>query len=148
MLRRVHLLLAYTLLVVQVSMAQKLVTPGYLFNSDPTCREIDGQFYLFTTQDPFTTQLQTDNKYFKGMYAYHALSTTDFDHWVDHGSIRTSRDVFREKSAALWAAHAGVPTKSQLHGERPLPKNSTPETKYRRLQVGDCRWEKMIGTDS
>jgi len=63
--------------------AQKLVTPGYLFNSDPTCREIDGRFYLFTTQDPFTTHLQTDNKYFKGMYAYHALSTTDFDRWVD-----------------------------------------------------------------
>jgi hypothetical protein len=33
---------------------QKVVTPGYLFNERPTCRELNGQFYLITTQDPFT----------------------------------------------------------------------------------------------
>src|SRR5262249_49645663 len=72
--------------------AQKLVTPGYLFNDDPTCRELDGKFYLFTTQDPFTVQAERPNKFYKGMYAFRALSTTDFDHWTDHGSIVTGRD--------------------------------------------------------
>jgi hypothetical protein len=39
---------------------QKVVTPGYLFNDDPTCRELNGQFYLITTQDPFSVQSRVD----------------------------------------------------------------------------------------
>ena len=45
---------------------QKLVTPGYLFNDDPTCRELNGQFYLITTQDPFTVQFERPNQFYKG----------------------------------------------------------------------------------
>ena len=37
---------------------QKSVTPGYLFNSDPTCREPNGNFCHFTTQDPFAVQAE------------------------------------------------------------------------------------------
>ena len=73
--------------------AQKLVTPGYLFNSDPTCREINNTFYLFTTQDPFSVDFERPNDFYKGMYAYHAFTTNDFDHWKNHGSILTARDV-------------------------------------------------------
>src|ERR1700758_5363222 len=71
--------LAAAMILIQSAAAQKLVTPGYLFNSDPTCRQIGDTFYLFTTQDPFTTEFQRDNTYFRGMYAYHAFTTTDFD---------------------------------------------------------------------
>src|SRR5258708_20670219 len=136
MLRHLHLLFAYTLLVVQSSIAQKLVTPGYLFNSDPTCREIDGQFYLFTTQDPFTALLQTDNKYFKGMYAYHALNTTVLDHGVDHGPILTSRDVSWNTGAALWDGDAGIPANGQFYAYAPFRMNSSKEANYGRFSVG------------
>ncbi len=88
-----RLALALAALLMRCASAQKLVTPGYLFNSDPTCRQIGDTFYLFTTQDPFTVEFQRDNSFFRGMYAYHAFSTIDFDHWVDHGSILTGRDV-------------------------------------------------------
>jgi hypothetical protein len=145
MLRHLHLLFACTLLLVQFGTTQKLVTPGYLFNSDPTCREIDGRFYLFTTQDPFTTQLQTDNKYFKGMYAYHALSTTDFDHWVDHGSILTSRDVSWNTGAALWDGDAGIPANGKFYAYAPFRMNSSKEANYGRFNVGVFVAEHVAG---
>jgi arabinoxylan arabinofuranohydrolase len=128
--------LAAAVLLIQFAGAQKLITPGYLFNSDPTCREIDGQFYLFTTQDPFTVQLQTDNRYFKGMYAYHALSTTDFDHWVDHGSILTSRDVAWSSGAALWDGDAGIPANGKFYAYAPFRMNSNKEANYGTYNVG------------
>ena len=131
--------------MLQPSIAQKLVTPGYLFNSDPTCREIDGRFYLFTTQDPFTTQLQTDNKYYKGMYAYHALSTTDFDHWVDHGSILTSRDVSWNTGAALWDGDAGIPANGKFYAYAPFRMNSSTEANYGRFNVGVFVAEHVAG---
>jgi arabinoxylan arabinofuranohydrolase len=130
------LLICILLAVTQSLIAQKLVTPGYLFNSDPTCREIDGRFYLFTTQDPFTTELQTDNKFFKGMYAFHALSTTDFDHWTDHGSILTSRDVTWNTGAALWDGDAGIPANGKFYAYAPFRVNSNKEANYGRFNVG------------
>src|SRR5271155_5247101 len=73
--------------------AQRVVTPGYQFNSAPPCREINGRFYLFTTHDPFTVQFEKPNPKFKGMYDIHAYSTTDFDNWVDHGSLLNTHDA-------------------------------------------------------
>ena len=73
------ILVALTFTFQVSALGQKLVTPGYLFNSDPTCREMNGQFYLFTTQDPFTVQFERPNQFYKGMYAFRAFSTTDFD---------------------------------------------------------------------
>ena len=66
------LLLLQLLLSAANARAQKLITPGYQFNSDPTCREWNGRFYLFTTHDPFTVQFETDNTKFKGMCDFHA----------------------------------------------------------------------------
>ena len=117
-------------------LAQKLITPGYLFNSDPTCREIDGQFYLFTTQDPFSALFETDNKYFKGMYAYHAYSTTDFDHWIDHGSILTARDAAWNTGGALWDGDAGIPANGRFYAYAPFRVNSKNEANYGRYDVG------------
>jgi hypothetical protein len=116
--------------------AQKLLTPGYLFNSDPTCRQIGDRFYLFATQDPFTVQFQRDNAYFKGMFAYHAYSTTDFDHWVDHGSILTGRDVSWNAGGALWDGDAGVPANGRYYAYAPFRVNAATEANYGRFNIG------------
>ncbi len=116
--------------------SQKLVTPGYLFNSDPTCRELDHTFYLITTQDPFSTEFERPNEFYKGMYAYHALTTVDFDHWVDHGSILTARDVSWNKGEALWDGDAGVPGNGMFYAYAPFRVNSSQEKNYGTYDIG------------
>src|SRR5882724_10570827 len=108
-------LLCVLALCAHPALAQKLITPGYLFNSDPTCRQIGDTFYLFTTQDPFTVQFQRPNTFYRGMYAYHAFSTQDFDNWVDHGSILTGRDVSWNAGSALWDGDAGIPANGRFY---------------------------------
>jgi arabinoxylan arabinofuranohydrolase len=124
------------LFAVSPACAQKLVTPGYLFNSDPTCREMNGQLYLFTTQDPFTVNFQIPNAFYKGMYAYHALTTTDFDNWVDHGSILTGRDVIWNGGDALWDGDAGIPGASGYYAYAPFRINSANENNYGTYDIG------------
>jgi len=116
--------------------AQKLITPGYLFNSDPTCRQIGDTFYLFATQDPFTTSFQRPNDYYKGMYAFHAYSTKDFDTWVDHGSILTARDVSWNAGGALWDGDAGIPANGRFYAYAPFRMNSASEANYGRFDIG------------
>jgi arabinoxylan arabinofuranohydrolase len=116
--------------------AQKLVTPGYLFNSDPTCRQIGDRFYLITTQDPFTVQFQRDNDFFRGMFAYHAFSTTDFDHWVDHGSILTARDINWNAGGALWDGDAAIPSNGRYFAYAPFRMNAASEANYGRFDIG------------
>ena len=137
--------LAATMMLIQSAAAQKLVTPGYLFNSDPTCRQIGDTFYLFTTQDPFTTEFQRDNTYFRGMYAYHALTTTDFDHWVDHGSILTGRDVSWNAGQSLWDGDAGIPANGEFYAYAPFRLNATTEASYGRYDVGVFTSETPVG---
>jgi hypothetical protein len=114
------LLLLQLLLSAANARAQKLITPGYQFNSDPTCREWNGRFYLFTTHDPFTVQFETDNTKFKGMYDFHAYSTTDFDHWVDHGSILSAHDLAWHAGTALWDGDAGIPANGKFYAYAPV----------------------------
>lgn len=125
--------------------AQKLVTPGYLFNSDPTCRQIGDRFYLVTTQDPFTVQFQRDNTFFRGMFAYHALSTTDFDHWVDHGSILTARDISWNAGGALWDGDAAIPAGGRYFAYAPFRMNSASEANYGRFDIGVFTSAKLGG---
>ena len=137
--------LAVATIVTQVALAQKLITPGYLFNSDPTCRQIGNTFYLFTTQDPFTVEFQRDNTFFRGMYAYHAFTTTDFDHWVDHGSILTGRDVSWNGGHALWDGDAGIAANGQFYAYAPFRRNSTAEANYGRYDVGVFSSQNVLG---
>jgi beta-glucosidase len=116
--------------------AHKLVTPDYLFNSDPTCRQIGDTFYLFTTQDPFTVQFQRPNTFYRGMFAFHALTTQDFDHWVDHGSILTGRDVSWNAGAALWDGDAGIPGNGRFYAYAPFRINSNSEQNYGKYNIG------------
>ena len=136
-LKPIHAALAaLAMSVAPSSFAAKLITPGYLFNSDPTCREIDGRFYLFATQDPFTTVFRRPNDYYKGMYAYHAYSTADFDTWIDHGSILTSRDVTWNGGAALWDGDAGISANGRFYAYAPFRMNSAQEANYGRFELG------------
>jgi len=137
--------LAVAAILAQALFAQKLITPGYLFNSDPTCRQIGDAFYLSTTQDPFTVQFQRDNIFFRGMYAYHALTTTDFDHWVDHGSILTGRDVSWNAGQALWDGDAGIPANGRFYAYAPFRLNSTTEANYGRYDVGVFTSANIVG---
>jgi arabinoxylan arabinofuranohydrolase len=143
--RRVQWCTAISISFLLAAHAQKLVTPGYLFNSDPTCHEIDGQFFLFTTQDPFTTQFEMPNDFYKGMYAYHALSTTDFDHWVDHGSILTSRDVTWNAGHALWDGDAGISANGRYYAYAPFRINSASEENYGIYQIGVFESSSPVG---
>ena len=142
---RALLALAAAALFLPFATPQKLITPGYLFNSDPTCRQIGDTFYLFTTQDPFTVEFQRDNTFFRGMYAYHAFSTTDFDHWVDHGSILTGRDVNWNAGQALWDGDAGIPANGGFYAYAPFRLNSTAEANYGRYNVGVFTSETILG---
>jgi arabinoxylan arabinofuranohydrolase len=109
---------------------QKVVTPGYLFNDDPTCRELNGQFYLITTQDPFTVQFEKPNTFYKGMYAYHVLTTTDFDNWTDHGSVLTGRDVTWNTGEALWDGDAAFPANGKYYAFAPFRVNPPGENNH------------------
>lgn len=123
-------------MLTQIAAGQKLITPGYLFNSDPTCRQIGNTFYLFTTQDPFTVEFQRANAFYKGMYAFHEFTTTDFDHWVDHGSILTGRDVTWNAGGALWDGDAGIPANSRFYAYAPFRMNAASEVNYGRFDIG------------
>ena len=125
--------------------AQKLVTPGYLFNDDPTCRELNGKFYLFTTQDPFTVQFERKNEFYKGMYAFRALTTTDFDHWMDHGSIVTQRDVTWNTGEALWDGDAGIPANGKFYSYAPFRVNSVKEPNYGIFDIGVLTADNPLG---
>jgi arabinoxylan arabinofuranohydrolase len=125
--------------------AQKLVTPGYLFNDDPTCRELNGKFYLFTTQDPFTVQFERMNEFYKGMSAFRALSTSDFDHWTDHGSIVTGRDVTWNTGDALWDGDAGIPANGKFYSYAPYRINPATEDNYGIFDIGVLTADNPLG---
>jgi arabinoxylan arabinofuranohydrolase len=124
---------------------QKLVTPGYLFNDDPTCRELNGQFYLITTQDPFTVQFERPNQFYKGMYAYHVLTTTDFDNWTDHGSVLTGRDVTWNTGEALWDGDAAFPANGKYYAFAPFRVNPPSELNYGVFEIGVLTAENPLG---
>ncbi len=139
------LLAAAALTVTTPAIAEKLITPGYLFNSDPTCRQIGDSLYVFTTQDPFTTVFMRGNDYFKGMFAFHAYSTKDFDHWVDHGSIVTGRDVSWNSGGALWDGDAGIPANGRYYAYAPFRVSSASEADYGRFEIGVFTADNLAG---
>ena len=136
LLSRLGICILLVACLTEIVSAQKLITPGYLFNSDPTCRQIGDTFYLFTTQDPFTVDFQRDNAFYKGMYAFHEFTTSDFDHWVDHGSILTARDVSWNTGGALWDGDAGIHANGRFYAYAPFRMNPASEPNYGRFDIG------------
>jgi len=145
MARTVTICTAICLGLLANARAQKLVTPGYLFNDDPTCRELDGKFYLFTTQDPFTVQFEKENKFYKGMFAFRALTTTDFDNWTDHGSIVSERDVTWNIGQALWDGDAGIPANGKFYSYAPYRVNPITEDNYGIFDIGVLTADNPLG---
>ena len=99
--------------------ADNMLSPGYLFNSDPTLHAIHGRLYMFVTHD------QTSERFIKGtgwdnMYDYHALSTTNFHTWVDHGSIFSIHDVSWAKGNAVWDGDAGIEANGRYYAYAPF----------------------------
>ncbi len=129
----------------RIAPAQKLITPGYQFNSDPTCRELNGRFYLFTTHDPFTVQFEADNVRFSGMYDFHAYSTVDFDHWVDHGSILNTHDTHWHAGTAIWDGDAGIPANGRYYAYAPFRITPDSEQSYGAFRIGVLVSDKIEG---
>lgn len=99
--------------------ADNMLSPDYLFNSDPTMHVIHGHLYMLVTHD------QTSERFIKGtwwgnMYDYHALSTTNFHTWVDHGSIFSIHDVSWAKGNAVWDGDAGIEAKGKYYAYVPF----------------------------
>ena len=106
---------------------------------------MNGQFYLFTTHDPFTVQFETDNDGFAGMYDFHVYSTTDFDHWVDHGSILSTHDLAWHAGTALWDGDAGIPANGKFYAYAPVrvtPDSSKGDESFR---LGALVSDKIVG---
>lgn len=82
--------------------------PGHLFQSDPTCREIGGRFWMFCTHDQSTTAFEASADFWDNMYSYQAYSTADFTEWVSHGSILSRFDIAWADANALWDGDAGI----------------------------------------
>jgi len=82
--------------------------PGHLFHCDPTCREIDGRFWVFCTHDQSSSAFQAPEDYWDNMYSYQAYSTADFEEWVSHGSILSRFDIDWADANALWDGDAGI----------------------------------------
>jgi arabinoxylan arabinofuranohydrolase len=122
-----------------------LVTPGYQYNSDPTCREINGRFYLFTTHDPFTVNFQKNNDFFRGMYDCHAYSTTDFDHWIDHGSLLNTHDSGWHQGSAVWDGDLGIPANGKFYAYIPFRMNPDSEDNYGHYQIGVFEADRIEG---
>ncbi|MDX2024510.1 MAG: family 43 glycosylhydrolase [Deltaproteobacteria bacterium] len=104
----------------QVVWAQTLLTPGYQFNSDPTCRELNGRLYLFTTHDQSTVNFQGPEDFWHSMFDYHAYSTTDFKHWIDHGSALSIHDAAWATDLSVWDGDLGIPANGKFYAYVPF----------------------------
>lgn len=122
-MRRISTAIALICLWPSMAMAQQLLTPGYQFNSDPTCREIDGRLFVFTTHDQSTVSFQGPEDFWHSMYDYHAYSTTDFKRWVDHGSVLSIHDAKWAKDLSVWDGDVGIPANGKYWAYVPFRSN-------------------------
>ena len=98
----------------------QLITKDYQFNADPTCREINGKFYVFTTHDQSTVGFQGPEDFWHNMYDYHAYSTTDFKTWTDHGSALSIHDVSWATDHSVWDGDIGIPANGKYYAYVPF----------------------------
>ncbi len=96
-----------------------LITPGYLYNSDPTMHVIDGRLWLFATQDPFSEKFTIPSQWSQ-MCHYHALSTDDFQTWVDHGAIFNIGDMSWAAGRSIWDGDAGIAANGKFYAYAPI----------------------------
>jgi hypothetical protein len=139
------LLSAAALAMTLPAIAQKLITPGYLFNSDPTCRQIGDTLYVFTTQDPFTAVFLRGNDYFKG---HVRLPRVQYEGLRSLGRPRLDPDWarrFLEYGRALWDGDAGIPANGRYYAYAPFRINSASEANYGRFEIGVFTADSLAG---
>lgn len=89
-------------------MPTTLITPGYLFNTDPVCHVIDGRLWVFCAQDQYSVQFQVPEDIWNNIGSVHAYSTSDLREWIDHGTAFSSRDAGWCSGHSLWPGDCGV----------------------------------------
>ena len=99
-------LICLILLVKTGSTDAQLITPDYLFNSDPTCHEINGRFYVFTSHDQSTVNFQRSEDGWHNIMDNQAYSTLDFITWKHHASILSTHDFEWAHDFKLWDGDA------------------------------------------
>ena len=94
--------------LVQESISQQLITPDYLFNTDPTAHIIDGSYWLFVCHDQSSTKFMGPEDFWHNIMDYHAYSTKDFVNWRNHGSIFSIHDIPWVTDFPIWDSDAGI----------------------------------------
>lgn len=89
-------------------MPTTLLTPGYLFNTDPVCHVIGGRLWVFCAQDQYTALFQVPEDCWNNIGGVHAYSTADLRRWTDHGTAYSTRDVEWCSMHSLWPGDTGV----------------------------------------
>ncbi len=89
-------------------MPTTLITPGYLFNTDPVCHVIGDRLWVFCAQDQYSVLFQVPEDCWNNVGSLHAYSTADLRHWTHHGTAFSSRDVEWCSMHSLWPGDSGV----------------------------------------
>lgn len=100
-------------------MATPITSESY-FNADPTCREIEGRFWLFCTHDQTSRFFEGPQVGWGNMFSYQAYSTVDFTDWVHHGSILSCLDVAWATETAVWDGDAGIGANGKYYAYIPF----------------------------
>ncbi len=89
-------------------MPTTLITPGYLFNTDPVCHVIGERLWVFCAQDQYTVNFHVPEDAWNNVGSVRAYSSADLRKWTDHGTAFSTRDVPWCKMHSLWPGDAGV----------------------------------------
>jgi hypothetical protein len=95
--------------------SQQLLTPGYLFNTDPTAHIIDGKYWLFVCHDQSSAKFIGPEDFWHNIMDYHAYSTTDFVNWRNHGSIFSIHDIPWVTDFPVWDSDAGIQANGKFY---------------------------------
>lgn len=84
------------------------LSPRWLFNSDPTCRQIKDRFWVFSTHDQSSPRYVSPDDTWKNMHDYHAWSTANLIDWIYHGSLFCAADIPWARGGTIWDGDAGI----------------------------------------
>jgi arabinoxylan arabinofuranohydrolase len=99
------------------------ITPGWLYNDDPSVHVINNEFWIFHATDPFSEENPHPADW-TNLLSYKALTTTDFQTFVDHGSIFNSHEVgwasASKHASSIWDGDAGIYANGMYYAYLPL----------------------------
>lgn len=113
-MKHLYSFVAFTI-ITQGVFSQQLITPEYLFNTDPTAHIIDGKYWLFVCHDQSSAKFIGPEDYWHNIMDYHAYSTTDFVNWRNHGSIFSIHDIPWVTDFPIWDSDAGIQANGKFY---------------------------------